>query len=97
MPSQLERLRQSFYNLAESTIQKYIGFCDYGLDEIKLDKRELLNGSIKNEMTQWWLQLIATKVENFVEEKGYDMDAVPYDYLEMPPKVRSRTVPARIV
>ena len=59
----LQAARTSFYTLAEDTLQLYIGYCESGLEQVKLDKKQLLNGSVKSELTNWWLKLIATRIE----------------------------------
>lgn len=63
----LQAARTSFYTLAEDTLQLYIGYCESGLEQVKLDKKQLLNGSVKSELTNWWLKLIATRIELYGE------------------------------
>jgi len=64
----LQAARASFYTLAEDTLQMYINYCESGLEQVKLDKKQLLNGSVKSEMTNWWLKLIATRMETCVPD-----------------------------
>lgn len=55
-----------------------------------------LTGKKKNELTSWWLELIETAVDRYLETQyftfednqtlKFDLHAVPYNYLDHPPK-----------
>jgi hypothetical protein len=51
---------------------------------------KLLHGhffeSQKDELTRWWLHLIETNVDSFLRSLGYDFDAVPFHYIDQPPR-----------
>ena len=40
----------------------------------------------KGLLTVWWLRLIEETVDKFLTEWEYDFDAVPFEYLDVPPK-----------
>lgn len=45
-----------------------------------------LNGTKKEKLNLWWCDLIETQVEEFLkQEPGYDLHAVPFDYIDTPP------------
>lgn len=60
-------------------LQKFIAVCDSALDLLTLEKKRLLSGTLKNQLSEWWLQLIKEAVEKFLKEEGYDLDAVPFN------------------
>ncbi len=35
---------------------------------VQLNQRDLMNGSLKTEMTRWWLDVIDTEVDKFMAE-----------------------------
>ena len=48
-------------------IHRYVGICQSGLDDLSLQKRELMNGVRKDKITAWWLHEIDTAVLSFLE------------------------------
>ena len=48
-------------------IHRYVGICQSGLDQLKLQKRELMNGHRKEKITEWWLHEIDVSVLNFLD------------------------------
>jgi len=70
----------NFDQFCLSRFQLYLGNCDVDLDEISRQKRHFLSGSVKAEMTGWWLTLITNEVDEFLLDRGFHVDAVPYDY-----------------
>jgi hypothetical protein len=74
-----------FGEIAEKRIQRYVGFCDSALGQLRLDKRDLLSGIQKQAMTEWWLELIESRVDEFLKSVGYHFAAVPDDYIGTPP------------
>jgi len=49
-------------------------------------EEELLSGSRKLALSQWWLLLIRSEVNEFLHELGYVDDAVPDNYTMEPPR-----------
>ena len=43
-------------------LNSYKGVLQSALDQINLQKRDLMNGSRKNLLVEWWLRLITTSV-----------------------------------
>lgn len=49
-------------------------------------KQHYLQGTRKEALTNWWLQLIEDRVDKYLVETGrYHQHAVPYNYLDQPP------------
>ncbi|KAH3746055.1 hypothetical protein Pelo_12539 [Pelomyxa schiedti] len=46
----------------------------------------ITSGAKKHGLTQWWLNLIESKVEEWLEHRGYDTSALPYNYIDQRPK-----------
>ena len=69
-----------------SYLRRYIQVCDSVLDYLQLQKQLLVNGTKKQEITEWWLSLIDLKVNAFLERIGYEFSAVPENYILEPPK-----------
>lgn len=42
--------------------------------------------SIRDEMSSWWLALLETRTLENLCKIGYTRDALPYNYLDVPPK-----------
>ncbi|ELR13243.1 uncharacterized protein ACA1_339910 [Acanthamoeba castellanii str. Neff] len=42
--------------------------------------------SRKDDLTRWWLQLIEKSTDSFLRSLGYDFDAVPFHYIDQPPR-----------
>eukprot|EP00008_Paramoeba_atlantica_P011582 CAMPEP_0201479702 /NCGR_PEP_ID=MMETSP0151_2-20130828/4354_1 /ASSEMBLY_ACC=CAM_ASM_000257 /TAXON_ID=200890 /ORGANISM="Paramoeba atlantica, Strain 621/1 / CCAP 1560/9" /LENGTH=367 /DNA_ID=CAMNT_0047861311 /DNA_START=501 /DNA_END=1601 /DNA_ORIENTATION=+ len=47
--------------------------------------RQIINGTRKKEITDWWLSHIDKRADSFLEEHGYKHDILPADYLNNPP------------
>eukprot|EP01112_Ceratiomyxa_fruticulosa_P009529 TRINITY_DN248_c0_g1_i2.p1 TRINITY_DN248_c0_g1~~TRINITY_DN248_c0_g1_i2.p1 ORF type:complete len:279 (-),score=56.59 TRINITY_DN248_c0_g1_i2:63-899(-) len=46
-----------------------------------------LDGTKKRELSHWWLQHIEDQVDSYLTKiQGYVVDAVPYHYIDQPPK-----------
>ncbi|EGG17549.1 hypothetical protein DFA_08545 [Cavenderia fasciculata] len=71
--------------LARSKVKQFLGDCELVLDQLKIQKRNLMNGTMKEEMTEWWLKRIDSRVSDFLSERGYNFVAVPENYIEQPP------------
>lgn len=72
--------------LVKMNLHRCLGMCDSGLGQLKLQKRELMNGVRKDKIVSWWLDEIDKAVLDFIVELGYDYGAVPENYVEFPPK-----------
>lgn len=47
--------------------------------------RDVLDGTRKKQVVDWWLGYIETQTDAFLQEKGYVKDALPYNYLDEVP------------
>ena len=47
---------------------------------------ELIKGTTKQQLTEWWLNLIESKVERFLMQKNFKFSAIPENYLDEPTK-----------
>ena len=45
-----------------------------------------LSGQKKQRLVEWWLKLVEDRCNKYLEKVQYDFEAVPYDYLDTPPK-----------
>ncbi len=48
--------------LAKSRVRQLLGTCELALDQLKGEIRKVLNGTLKADITEWWLKKIETKV-----------------------------------
>jgi len=71
--------------LVTMNIHRYAGICESGLDQLMLQKRELMNGERKDKISAWWLAKIDKAVLDFLANLGYQNDAIPENYVEQPP------------
>lgn len=74
-----------FHSLAVSRLQRLKGNCDSALDGLGLEKRLLMNGTKKNELSNWWLGAIERSTDSFLTSISFDHKAVPEDYIEKAP------------
>jgi hypothetical protein len=47
--------------------------------------RDLLGGMRKKQVVDWWLSYIEVQTDDFLQGQGFVMDALPYNYLDVPP------------
>lgn len=71
--------------MVSSLFQLYDSMLSFSQDILKNEKKEILSGSKKNRLTQWWLDKIKRQCMSFLQEIGYDIHAVPEDYIDTPP------------
>lgn len=55
-------------------------------EKLKLERKDILSGKKKRELTDWWLQLIKSRVDDYLLSKDFDFDAVSNNYLDQPPR-----------
>lgn len=71
--------------LTKQRLQRFIAYCDTALGHIKILKLQVVDGTKKKEIVDWWLRLIRNEQHIFLEKIGYDMNAVPKNYIEEAP------------
>jgi len=74
-----------FREFARNKLQSYVGVFESAVDQVQLQKRELLSGQTKRRLTEWWLAFIDHRAERLLRANGYDFNAVPEDYIEKAP------------
>eukprot|EP01104_Vermistella_antarctica_P018385 TRINITY_DN6778_c0_g1_i1.p1 TRINITY_DN6778_c0_g1~~TRINITY_DN6778_c0_g1_i1.p1 ORF type:complete len:1084 (-),score=300.94 TRINITY_DN6778_c0_g1_i1:78-3329(-) len=47
---------------------------------------EFIEGKRKADLTEWWLKLIDHRVDKFLEDRGFILNAIPEDYIEERPE-----------
>jgi hypothetical protein len=77
---------ENFEELARTRIVRYIGMFDFALGSLQLEKKTLMSGSKKQQMTEWWLTTIETRVDDFLLGKGYHKGVIPDNYIDVPPR-----------
>lgn len=53
--------------LAKQMLQRFSAICESALSILLIEKKEIMNGVRKNELSEWWLSLIRSKVDNFLK------------------------------
>lgn len=65
---QMKQLKEfQIPSLITMHLQRYIGICESGLDQLSLKKRELMSGARKEKISEWWLKEIDIEVITFLE------------------------------
>jgi hypothetical protein len=56
------------------------------LDHVLTKLRDIVDGTSKKEATDWWLSKIETETNQFLCDRGYALNALPVEYLDVPPR-----------
>eukprot|EP01133_Synstelium_polycarpum_P016866 gene16866-20051_t len=78
---EIDRLKRLRARLTQSIVS-----LDSSCFKLLTEKKDILNGSAKNYLSNWWLTLIREHIESLLIKNGFDFNAVPQDYLEKPPQ-----------
>ena len=75
--------------IAMNILQELDSKTKTSMQAMKGEKRELMNGNLKNQLSKWWLLLIKTRTDIILTEAGYDFQAFNSDtYIdESPPSI----------
>ena len=88
MPT-LAKRRQELYDVYIQAIlaisRQIAGNCSGCLDQLKLNRRDLLSGKTKNELVEWWLSEIENSMNELLNSFGFHFDALPENYILEPP------------
>jgi RasGEF domain/Ankyrin repeat len=90
---ELERIEQM--RVSEGASRRFealLGYCEAYWNNLQVAHRKMMDGTIKLELSDWWLALIKTRSLEFLTSLGFDHDAVPPNYLEVPPRDFSTVV-----
>ncbi|KYQ88505.1 hypothetical protein DLAC_11223 [Tieghemostelium lacteum] len=60
--------------------------CETTISKLISQKLEILDGSRKIKVVNWWLNLIKDQVDEYLIERGFDPKAVPTNYTQSPPQ-----------
>ncbi|PRP88348.1 hypothetical protein PROFUN_03262 [Planoprotostelium fungivorum] len=84
----VEKFRQTKpEELVLNHVRVWNGICSLALDDLRNTiKTEMLTGNVLNQMNQWWLELIEGRVNHFLEQYNFDLNAIPPDYAEKRPE-----------
>ena len=66
-------------------VESYAHYTKMKLTKCTKHLEKILNGERKLEVCEWWLSHIEQKADEFLQECGYDLDALPTDYMNTPP------------
>merc|ERR1712137_844517 len=72
-------------HLLRLRLDRFITYCKQTLAFLENQKILVVNGTKKQEITEWWLTVIESRVEKFLKVLNWDFTAVRYDYIEKPP------------
>lgn len=81
-----ELVQSDFGQASRDRLKRYRAIIETALDQLQIHKRNLMNGSQKQQMTTWWLSRIEVSVTDFLNQLGYIANAVSDDYIAQPPK-----------
>eukprot|EP01114_Cavostelium_apophysatum_P016082 TRINITY_DN4516_c0_g1_i1.p2 TRINITY_DN4516_c0_g1~~TRINITY_DN4516_c0_g1_i1.p2 ORF type:complete len:707 (-),score=176.75 TRINITY_DN4516_c0_g1_i1:2247-4367(-) len=84
--SELQHFLVSRLALAKQRFQRSLAICEGALGQLSTEKKEIMNGNKKNDLTSWWLGHIRRRVDKLLVDHNYDFDAVPNEYIDNPPK-----------
>lgn len=68
-----------------SEYRQYVGACNMAIEEMESYRAKIMNGKRKTELSVWWLQLVTTRVKEYLSCSGFEHDAIPDNYLDCPP------------
>eukprot|EP00013_Stygamoeba_regulata_P028133 CAMPEP_0177646890 /NCGR_PEP_ID=MMETSP0447-20121125/10008_1 /TAXON_ID=0 /ORGANISM="Stygamoeba regulata, Strain BSH-02190019" /LENGTH=636 /DNA_ID=CAMNT_0019149439 /DNA_START=11 /DNA_END=1922 /DNA_ORIENTATION=+ len=87
-----EKVKRTIHNRTQSILhfllisfKRLVNYLDSALRGLASSLKDNLNGKKKNELAEWWLDLVEKRVNAFAESKGFLSDAVPHDYISNPP------------
>lgn len=84
--AQTQTMVKSRHQIAVQAIVKYDSICSTALREVSAVRESIVSGERKNELTDWWLNLVRTRVTDFLRASNYDFDAVPVSYIDEAPE-----------
>ena len=67
-------------------IQQYCDGFEEQFDGLTARLKDIVDGTAKKEVTDWWLGRIENGANRFLCDRGYALDAIPENYLDDPPQ-----------
>lgn len=74
------------HELAQEYIAKIRGIGSEKIKKLSLRRAEILDGSRKKALTEWYLNHIENSVDKWLKDRAFDFEAIPPNYLEHPPR-----------
>ena len=84
-PIQVELLIAKLPSFVTAEVQSTCDSLEEKCDSLLERLRDVVDGSRKKKVTDWWLTYIGDKTLQFLEIRGFVTDALPFDYLDKPP------------
>ncbi|EFA76410.1 hypothetical protein PPL_10175 [Heterostelium album PN500] len=81
----LERYHEIRGSQLKSRAGTLRSLCENAVGRLISAKLEILDGTRKLRVVNWWLTLIKEQVEDYLKARGFTPDAVPADYTVTPP------------
>ena len=75
-----------YCSLAINRIKRYVGLCSSAMDQIGLEVKVCMNGTLKLKLSEWWLDLIRNGVKQVLKANKYNFTAINFDYIDSPPE-----------
>jgi len=72
--------------LVRQRVNRCLAIAESARDEALLERKAILNGAYKEQMVEWWLVLIKTRVREFLAMLDYTHGAIPDNYLDEKPE-----------
>lgn len=83
---QLKSTRSYTLTFVRATMSSVLSRFRAIIYELQRERALILNGEKKDKLVDWWLEYINNRVETYLAEHGYHVDAIPYDYLDKAPE-----------
>ena len=78
--------RLCFKTIANNFLIDFANSTNQAIAAIESERKELMKGNLKNQISKWWLLLIKTRTEVLLSEVNYDSSACNEDnYIDIPP------------
>ena len=79
--------RLNFKQLGNDFLKDFNNSVHRAITSLESERRELMKGTLKNQLSKWWLLLIKTRYELLLAQTSYDESAWSEDtYIDEPPR-----------
>jgi hypothetical protein len=90
LPTQTQSIQTIFAmpvsKVVKDRLLRFSSYVDAALDHLQLQKSLVVNGTKKQEITDWWLTVITERVDEFLRNLNFDFHAVGDDYIQCAPQ-----------
>ena len=77
--------KYDFSLIPQAGLNKYLTGCRHTLGHLDFERKKILNGEVKGELTNWWLELIFVESQKYLLDLGFNFECIPEDYIDNPP------------